>query len=62
MTRTILKLAEISERTGVPLATLRWLRHLNRGPKTWLLAGRVVAYADDVDQWVEEQQRTSEAS
>jgi hypothetical protein len=54
MDRKILRLTEIHERTGVPINTLRWLRHTGRGgTKTFLLAGRVVSYEDDVDAWVE---------
>jgi predicted DNA-binding transcriptional regulator AlpA len=58
MARTILKLRQIEERTGVPINTLRWLRHRGEGPKTFLLAGRVVAYADDVDAWVKQAQQS----
>ena len=52
MTRRILRLPEIAQRTGVPIATLRWYRHRGIGPRTFLFAGRVVAYEDDVDAWV----------
>ena len=52
MIRKILRLPEIAQRTGVPIATLRWYRHRGIGPRTFLFAGRVVAYEDDVDAWV----------
>lgn len=56
MTRKILRLSEIAERTGVPIATLRWYRHTGAGgPRTWRLGRRVVAYEDDVDAWIERQ-------
>lgn len=56
MTRTILKLEEIADRTGIPLATLRWYRHRGEGgPRTWKLGRRVVAYEDDVNAWIEAQ-------
>lgn len=56
MKRKILTLAEVAERTRVPLATLRHLRHTGgSAPKTWKLSGRVVAYEDDVEAWLEEQ-------
>ena len=56
MTRTILRLEEIADRTGVPLATLRWYRHKGEGgPRTWKLGRRVVAYADDVEAWINAQ-------
>ena len=63
--RTILRLQEIAERTGIPIATLRWYRHKDGerngapwtglGPPTWRLARRVVAYEDEVDSWLEQQ-------
>jgi predicted DNA-binding transcriptional regulator AlpA len=55
MTRRILRLQEITDRTGIPLATLRWYRHRNVGPKTWKLGRHVVAYEDDVNAWIEQQ-------
>lgn len=55
MNRRILRLQEISDRTGVPVATLRWYRHRGLGPQTWLLGRRVVAYEDDVETWIEDQ-------
>jgi predicted DNA-binding transcriptional regulator AlpA len=54
MARKIMRLSEIAEYTGVPLATLRYYRHLGIGPKTFLLGNRVVAYEDDVTAWVEQ--------
>lgn len=59
MERKILRLEEISERTLVPLATLRYWRHRDRGegPTTFRLGRRVVGYLDDVDAWVAEQHR-----
>ena len=32
MDRTLLRIEEVSDRTGVPPATLRYWRHLGRGP------------------------------
>lgn len=56
MNRKILRLEEIHERTGVPMATLRWFRHRGEGgPPTWKLGRRVVAYEDDVNAWIEAQ-------
>lgn len=54
MGRKILRLPEIAEKTGVPIATHRWYRHRGIGPKTFVLGGRVVAYEDDVDAWIEQ--------
>lgn len=59
MARKILRYPQISERTGLSLDTLRWLRKQGRGPKTWILANRVVSYEDDVDQWLDQEQSVS---
>lgn len=55
MPRKIVTLAEVSEKTRIPLATLRYYRATGVGPKLWKLGGRVVAYEDDVDAWIQEQ-------
>lgn len=48
----LMKLSEISEKTGVPIETLRHLRKRGRAPWLGVVAGRVVAYEQDVDDWV----------
>lgn len=56
MNEAPLKLPEISDMTGVPISTLRWMRATNSGgPKTFVLAGRVVAFRADVEAWVQAQ-------
>jgi predicted DNA-binding transcriptional regulator AlpA len=56
MERKILRLPEVAEMTNIPLATLRdWRHHGDKGPPTWKLGGRVVAYADEVQAWIDEQ-------
>ena len=62
MSRQLLKLQEIADRTGIPLATLRWYRSQAKrapalGPPTFKLGRRVVGYADECDAWVAEQRR-----
>lgn len=60
MTRRILQLQEISERTRIPVATLRWYRHRGTGgPNTWKLGRRVVAFEDDVETWIDAQAQAS---
>lgn len=59
MAARILTLVEVSERTHIPIATLRWYRAKRIGPKTFRLEGRVMAREDDVDEWVEEQYAAS---
>lgn len=53
MTRKIVTLDQIHERTGVPLNTLRYYRATGTGPKTFKLGGRVVAFEDDVEAWIQ---------
>ncbi len=44
----------VSERTGVPLNTLRWYRHNGVGPKSFKLGRRVMYAVEDVEQWIEQ--------
>lgn len=48
----LLHLEEVSARTRIPVATLRWMRHRGEGPPTFRMGRRVVAYASDVDKWI----------
>lgn len=49
----ILSTAQVSEMTGTPVPTLRWYRHVGKGPKAGKLEGRVVYRESDVIAWVE---------
>jgi len=53
-TGTFLKtMSEVSKMTRIPLATLRFYRHLgNKGPKSGLIGGRVMYREQDVIDWV----------
>lgn len=51
--RKILHLSEVATLINVPLATLRRWRHNGDGPPTWKLGSRVVAYEDEVLQWLD---------
>lgn len=58
--RKILTLEEVSERTLIPLNSLRWMRSQGRGgPRTFKLGRRVVAFEDDVDAWIAERYETT---
>jgi predicted DNA-binding transcriptional regulator AlpA len=48
----ILTLREVSERTRIPLPTLRYYRHRGDGPPTFALGGRVMAFEQEVDDWI----------
>jgi len=53
MARKILQLHQVAHETGVPLSTLRYYRATGQGPKTFKLGGKVVAFQDDVDAWIQ---------
>lgn len=53
----IMLMPEVSERTRVPLATLRFWRAVDptKGPKSFKLGGRVVYKRVDVEAWISAQ-------
>ena len=53
--RTILRLQEVHTRTGIPIDTLRWYRKTGKGPRMYVLAGRVVCDERDLETWLDEQ-------
>jgi hypothetical protein len=44
----------VSERTGVPINTPRYWRHLGLGPKAFKLGRRVMYAVDDVEAWIDQ--------
>lgn len=55
MAGRLLTLNEVSEKTGISKATLRWLRAQSpaRGPRMGIVAGRLRAREEDVDAWID---------
>lgn len=52
----ILTTAETSDLISVPVATLRYWRHVGAGPRSFRLGGRKVAYKkSDVLAWLDAQ-------
>lgn len=52
--------AEVSALLGVPPETLRYWRHLDRGPRCYRLGGKRVVYDPaDLDAWIERQKATT---
>jgi predicted DNA-binding transcriptional regulator AlpA len=43
---------EVSSLTRVPVATLRWLKAMGKGPKCGKLGKRVIYLRSDVEAWV----------
>lgn len=56
-TRRVMLIGEVSDRTRIPEATLRWYRAAakDRGPKSFKLGRRIAYYEDDVETWMKEQ-------
>lgn len=52
---------EVSERTGVPGATLRYFRYLGTGPRSYKLGRRIVYDLADVEAWVAAQKKATAA-
>lgn len=51
----VLKIPQVSEKTNIPPATLRYWRHMGTGPKSFKIGGRVAYLESDVDAWLAEQ-------
>jgi predicted DNA-binding transcriptional regulator AlpA len=49
----LLRTAEMSDQTGIPVATLRWWRHRGEGPRSFKLGKTVFYDAEDVAAWVD---------
>lgn len=55
--RLLLRVEDVSAQTGVPVNTLRYWRHRNKGegPKSARLGKRVVYRPADVQAWIDAQ-------
>lgn len=58
----LLTVAEVAEITRLPEATLRWFRHVGKGPKSAKLGRRVLYRRSDVTDWVDAQFNADQAS
>lgn len=61
MTRELMLMSEVATMLRVPLETLRRWRRDGDGPPMFLLGGRVMAYRDEVEGWVEQQSKKQRA-
>jgi predicted DNA-binding transcriptional regulator AlpA len=53
--KPIMRIKDVSEKTGIPEGTLRYWRYRGEGPKSFRLGRKTVAYyEDDVDAWLEQ--------
>ncbi len=46
---------EVSDITRIPVPTLRYYRHMKKGPASTLFCGRVRYREEDVRKWIEAQ-------
>lgn len=52
----LLRIEDVSDWTGVPVATLRYWRHNGTGPKSANLNGRRIVYREsDIQAWLDAQ-------
>lgn len=45
---------EVAEETRIPAASLRWLRHVDRGPRSFKVGRRVMYRREDVEAFMTE--------
>ena len=58
----LLTTKQVAERLGVGESTLRYWRHTGRGPRSFTLGARKVAYKEkDLNAWLERQYTGKEA-
>jgi predicted DNA-binding transcriptional regulator AlpA len=53
----LLTMTEVSELIRIPVATLRYYRHLGSGPRSFKVGRTVRYWRSGVYQWLEEQSR-----
>src|ERR1700733_13054172 len=56
----LLRTSEVSVKTGIREATLRWWRHRGEGPPSFKMGKKIVVYpADALEIWIRSQQASS---
>lgn len=53
----VLLIDEVAEITRLSPATLRTMRHHNRGPRSFKIGRRIAYYPADVHEWIERQRQ-----
>lgn len=51
----LLNMQEVSDITRIPVPTLRYYRHMKKGPASALIGGKVRYREEDVRKWIEAQ-------
>lgn len=52
---SLMTFKDVSKMTGIPESTLRYYRHMRKGPKSALVGRRVMYRVDDVRAWIDDQ-------
>jgi hypothetical protein len=55
MTKKVIPFTAVSHKTCIPIATLRYWRHIGVGPPLFTIGKKIVAYEEDIDDWVRDQ-------
>lgn len=50
---------EVEEQYGIPVGTLRYWRHCNCGPRSYLVGGRIRYDVADLDVWIAAQKSST---
>ena len=54
MSKRYLTTAEVAEMLRTPIETVRYWRHVDKGPKSFKVGRRVLYAVEDVDAWLAE--------
>ncbi len=55
MAKKVISLTAVADKTCTPIATLRYWRHIGEGPPLFTIGKKIVAYEDEIDDWVRAQ-------
>ena len=51
----LLTIEEAAEQLRTPVSTLRYWRHMNKGPRAARIGGRIMYRQADLEQWLNDQ-------
>ena len=54
--------AEVAETVRTPVETVRYWRHINKGPKSFKVGRRVLYAIEDVEAWLNSARRGGDAA
>lgn len=54
--------SEVADVTRAPVETVRWWRHVGKGPKSFKVGRRVLYAVEDVEAWLAEARRAGDAA